>query len=170
MRFPKRLTVIATATLASLAMFAGAAAAVSTYRIGGYTNRQYFATTDVPFMVPGPNTWQTVPGTGITAVTSGPTVVDARFSAESLCQGAGWCAVRIIYSSNGGVWTELAPQSGTDFAFDSDGDLWDEHSMERSSATYLPAGTIRVFVQAMRVSATAFRLDDYHLYVGTVAP
>lgn len=170
MRLSKRFAVVAGTAVATLALLAGAAAAVSTYRVGGVTTRQYFATNDVAWAVPGPNTWQTVPGTGVVASTSTRTVIDARFSAESLCQGGGWCSVRIIYSSNGGPWTELAPQSGVDYAFDSDGDLWDQHSVERSSGVYLPAGTISVVVQAMRVSATAFRLDDYHLTVGTVSP
>lgn len=170
MRLSQRISVVAAASVATLALFVGVAAAVTTYRIGGVTTKQYFATSDVAWVVPGPNTWQSVPFTGLVATTTNRTVVDARFSAESLCQGGGWCSVRIIYSANGGAWTELAPESGNDFAFDSDGDLWDQHSMERSSAVYLPAGTIRLVVQAMRVNATAFRLDDYHLAVGIVAP
>ncbi len=170
MRLSKRLAVVVGTTVAALAVLAGVATAVTSYRVGGVTARQYFATSDTAWAVPGPNTWQTVPATGIVAVTNTRTVLTARFSAESLCQGGGWCSVRIIYSVNGGAWTELAPQSGTDYAFDSDGDLWDQHSVERSSAAYLPAGTIRLVVQAMRVSAASFRLDDYHLAVGTVVP
>ncbi len=171
MRFSNRLAVVVAATVASLAVFAGAATAVATYRIGGTTTRQYFASSDQPVMVPGPNTWQVVPYTGIVAVTTTRTILDARFSAESLCQGSsGWCSVRVIYSNNNGPWTELAPASGTDYAFDSDGGLWDQHTVERSSALYLPAGTTRVWVQAMRVGSTTFRLDDYHLAVGFVQP
>lgn len=160
------------AALTALALFgAGVAYAVSTYRIGGTTNKQYIATSDSAWLVPGPNTWQTVPVTGITVVIPPRTrqLITARYSAESQCLGAGWCSVRIVYTG-GGPLTELAPASGTDYAFDSDGDLWDQHTVERTSATYLPPGSYQVSVQAQRVSATQFRLDDYHFIVGLIAP
>ncbi len=171
MRKKRFATLLAGLTGAVLLATAGVASAVTTFRAGGATVRQYFATSTDAWMVPGPNTWQTVPATGVTfSVPAGTRrMITARFSAESLCEGPGWCSVRVVYTNGSGV-TELAPQSGSDYAFDSSGDLWDQHTVERSSATYLPAGTYRVSVQAMRVNSTQFRLDDYHLNVGVVAP
>lgn len=158
------VTAIVTAT-------AGTAYAISTFRIGGITDRQYIATSDAAWLTPGPNTWQTVPSTGITVLVTGTRkLITARFNAESLCVGPGWCSARIVYTGTSIPATELAPQSGSDFAFDTDGDSWSAHSMERTSATYLPPGVYQVSVQAMRVSATQFRLDDYHLNVATIAP
>lgn len=149
---------------------AGAAYAVNTYRVGGVTDRQYIATSSDAWMAPGPNTWQTVPATSLSlTITGSRKLITARFGAESLCQGPGWCSVRVVYS-NGGPLTELAPQSGTDYAFDTDGDSWSQHALERTSAVYLPPGAYRVSVQAMRVNSSSFRLDDYHLNVATIAP
>ena len=162
------VTLVAVVTAAVMST-AGVAYAVSTYRIGGVTTTQYIATSTDAWATPGPNTWQTVPSTGITvAVTGRRQLITARFSAESLCQGSGWCSIRVVYS-NGGPLIELAPQSGSDYAYDSDGDLWDQHTVERTSAVYLPPGNYRVTVQAMRVSASQFRLDDYHLNVGLIS-
>lgn len=169
MRF-RRLALTAAATVTALAVTAVGATAVTTYRIGGHTVKQYFATSDVPVAVGGPNVWQTVPATGISFSIPARRIITGEFSAESLCGSGGWCSIRILYSRNGGPLNELAPQSGTDYAFDSDGDLWDQHTVQRSSAVYVPAGNIRVTVQAQRVGASSFRLDDYHLIVGTVAP
>lgn len=151
---------------------AGTAYAVNTYRIGGVTDRQYIATSTDAWMVPGPNTWQAVPATSLSlTITGSRKLITARFGAESLCQGPGWCSVRVVYTS-GGPLTELAPQSGSDYAFDSAGSpaSWSQHALERTSAVYLPPGTYRVSVQAMRVNAASFRLDDYHLNVATIAP
>lgn len=166
----KFLAVLAAVVTAVVLSTVGVAYAVSTYRIGGVTDRQYIATSTDAWLAPGPNTWQTVPATGISVVVTGNRkLITARFSAESLCQGSGYCSVRVVYSA-GGPLTELAPQSGSDYAFDSDGDLWDQHTVERTSAVYVPPGTYQVSVQAMRVNASQFRLDDYHLNVGLIAP
>ncbi len=169
MQYRKRVAVLA-ATVMAAVLAATAATAVTTYRIGGTTVKQYLATSDTPVNVGGPNVWQTVPATGVGFTIPARRIITGEFSAESLCGAGGWCSVRILYSRNGGPLTELAPQSGSDYAFDSDGDLWDQHTVQRSSATYVPAGSIRVVVQAMRVGSSSFRLDDYHLTVGTIAP
>lgn len=171
MRKKRFVSLLAGVTAAVLLATAGVATAVTTFRAGGATARQYFSTSTDAWMVPGPNTWQTVPASGVTfAIPAGTRrMITARFSAESQCEGPGWCSVRIVYT-NGSAVTELAPQSGNDFAFDSAGDQWDQHTVERSSAVFLPAGTYRVSVQAMRVNSTSFRLDDYHLNVGVVVP
>lgn len=158
--------------VAAVAVTAGAASAISTYRTGGVTDTQAISTSSDPVLVAGPNTWQTVPSTAITVtVPRGQRrILTARFNAESLCVApAGWCSARVVYSS-GGPLTELSPDAAADYAFDSDGDQWSSHSMDRSSAQYLRAGVYRVFVQAQRVNATQFRLDDYHFTVGLIAP
>lgn len=158
------------AAVAVVMMVAGVAYAVTTYRAGTVTTRQYVATSTDVWLAPGPGTWQTVPATTVpVTISGGNRLITARFGAESLCTGPGWCSVRIVYTS-GSSLVELAPQSGTDYAFDSDGDQWDQHTVERTSATWLPPGSYRVLVQAMRVSATQFRLDDYHLNVSLIAP
>lgn len=169
MRLTNRLG-LGLAVVLAIVLGATAATAVTTYRIGGHTEKQYLATNDQPFMVPGPNTWQTVPATIISFAIPARRIITARYSAESQCQGAGWCSVRVLYSHNNGPATELAPQSGADYAFDSDGDTWDQHAVDRSSALYVPPGSIRVWVQAMRVGSSSFRLDDAHLTVGAIAP
>lgn len=163
------LSLCAAVAAAVVLMTAGAAVAVTTYRIGGLTVRQHIATSSDWWLVPGPNTWQTVPSTSIGVTVTGRQLITARFGAESQCLGSGWCSVRVVYS-DGGPLVELAPQSGSDYAFDSDGDKWAQHSVERTSALYLPAGTYRVMVQAMRVNASQWRLDDYHLNVGLISP
>jgi hypothetical protein len=170
-----RIKAIFTAVLAgvaAVAVGAGAASAISTYRTGGVTDEQAISTSSDPFLVPGPNTWQTVPSTAITVVVprGERRILTARFNAESLCVAPnGWCSARVVYTS-GGPLSELSPDAATDYAFDSDGDLWSAHSMDRSSAQYLRSGVYRVMVQAQRVNATQFRLDDYHFTVGLIAP
>jgi hypothetical protein len=81
----------------------------------------------------------------------------AHFSGEALCGGtSGYCSVRILIDG-----TEMIPNSGTDFAFDSPGDSWESHAMERtwSGAT---AGTHTFTLQRAVVgSASSFRLDDW---------
>lgn len=162
-------TLIVGVAAASL-LIGTAAVAVSTYRTGGVSTEQYIATNDTAVSVPGPG-WQTVPATVISVnVPFGQRrLLSARFGAESLCQGSGWCSVRVVYTSGAGL-IEMAPQSGVDFAFDSDGDLWAAHSIERTAAQYVGGGTYRVFVQAQRVGGATFRLDDYHLNVNAISP
>ena len=151
-------------------VLAATAVAVNTYRIGGHTDRQYISTSTDVWMAPGPNTWQTVPATTMSFTTTARRLITARFSAESQCLGPGWCSIRVVYTRAGGPVTELAPAAGTDYAFDSAGDAHTQHTVERTSALYVPAGAIRVWVQAQRVRASSFRLDERHLNVGTIAP
>jgi len=154
----KRILVMLGASVCALAVFtAGAAYAVNTFRTGGTTVRQHIATTTDPFAVPGPGTWQTVPVTAmsVTVPAGQRRLITATFTAESNCLGpaSSWCSVRIVYTRTGPL-TELAPQSGVDYAFDSPGGSWESHGLERTSAVYLGAGTYRVFVQALRNGAT----------------
>ena len=166
----RRIGVAVSVGVALVAMLAATAVAVNTYRIGGHTDRQYISTSADVWLVPGPNTWQTVPATTISFTTTARRLITARFSAESQCLGAGWCSIRVVYTRAAGPVTELAPAAGTDYAFDSAGDAHTQHTVERTSALYVPAGAIRVWVQAQRVRASSFRLDERHLNVGTIAP
>jgi len=121
-------------------------------------------------------TWLDLPGANaLVGVPAGQSrLFDARFTAESQCQGAnsGYCSVRIIATNvaTGGS-IELNPQSGIDYAFDSDqaggaSDLWEGNAMERSIR--LPGGTYRIRVQrAVTNNTVSFRLDDWHLAVTT---
>lgn len=160
-------------TAAAVVSTAGVAYAVTTYRTGSATDKQYIATSNDPFVAPTATGWSTVPGTQVTVpITGRRHMISARFTAESDCVGTGSCAVRIVYTGGGTGATELAPQTGVDFAFDADdGGTASARSMERTTATYLPVGTYKVSVQVRRVGgATSFTLDDYHLNVGTIAP
>jgi hypothetical protein len=119
-------------------------------------------------------TWRDVP-TATTTVTLGTNeLINARFTAESECDGdvppASMCNVRIVAQQGAAAPIELSPPSGTDFAFDSvprNGDDYKEaHAMERSMR--LNPGTYTIRVQ-YRVSypGTVFNLDDWHLAVET---
>ncbi len=73
--------------------------------------------------------------------------------------------------ANGAV-TELSPQSGSNFAFDSTDSAtetsasWEGHSMDRSDR--LGAGQYRVTVQrSVSNAAVTFWLDDYSFTVET---
>lgn len=91
----------------------------------------------------------------------------ALFSAESACYGGSagqYCGVRVTVNGN-----ELAPGSGSDFAFHSvengGSQSWESHSIVRISDT-LPAGnhTVRAEYRTTN-AATTLRLDDWMLAV-----
>ncbi|HEX6258324.1 MAG TPA: hypothetical protein VFZ48_02515 [Candidatus Saccharimonadales bacterium] len=155
---------------------AGSVYALVTNSTGTFSDRQYFATNDVAYNVPAATpsgVWVNVPGMVRTVtVPSGTSrLLDARFTAESNCTGGSWCSVRIVVINSAGATTELYPQSGLDFAFDSPGaDLWEGHAIERNTRSFLPAGTYRVQVQAAKIGNPNFRLDDMHLVVEAVRP
>ncbi len=167
---------IAAAAVSVVALGAGTAYALSTISTGTVSDRQYFATNDTAYVVPATaasGAWQNVPGMVRTVtVPSGTSrLLDARFTAESSCTGGSWCSARIVVINAAGAVTEMYPQSGTDFAFDSPGaDAWEGHAIERNTRTFLPAGTYRVQVQAAKVGNPTFRLDDMHLAVEAVRP
>jgi hypothetical protein len=171
-------TLAAVAVVAALALTAGAGSVYSlvTNATGTFSERQYYATNDTAFTIPaatGSGVWVNVPGMvrTITVPTGARRLVDARFTAESLCSGGSWCSARIVVINSAGTTTELYPQSGTDFAFDSPGsDAWEGHAIERNTRAFLPAGTYRVSVQAAKVGSPTFRLDDMHLAVELVRP
>jgi hypothetical protein len=73
--------------------------------------------------------YQTLASTSISVPAGQRGLMVAHFAAESLCRGlAGYCSVRIRMDG-----TEMVPQSGTNFAFDSVGrDARESHAMERT--------------------------------------
>jgi hypothetical protein len=84
----------------------------------------------------------------------------ARFSAESVCNGAAgsWCTLRILVNG-----FEMNPVVGTDYAWDSPGDKGGTASIDRTSGILL-AGTHTVSVEARLVgAATLLSLDDWLL-------
>lgn len=91
--------------------------------------------------------------------------VMARFAAESACYGADtYCGVRILVDG-----VELAPTSGSDFAFDSSDNnsetssSWESHATERISDVVGPGShTVKVEVKVHNGAAT-LRLDDWTL-------
>ena len=126
-----------------------------TDRLGAATTTQFF----VPLS-----------GSGVTfPVPSGTTrLFNARFTAESLCDGAPstWCTARVVGRNNAtGFVFELNPQSGADFKFDSVGDLWEAHAIDRSRRV-LTAGSYTFFVQLSTTNPlTTFAVDDWHFTV-----
>ena len=171
----KKALVVTGSVVAAGLLIGTAAYAIVVGRHGTISEHQHFVhstdeftTTATSFTnVTGAARWVTIhPGTR--------RMLDARFTAESACFGAGgWCSVRIVViNPAGGVVTELDPASGFDFAFDSagGGDRWEAHAMERTSP-FLSAGTYRVRVQARVVAgATRIRLDDWTLAVEVIRP
>jgi hypothetical protein len=167
----KRLLVGASVVTAAV-LVGTAAYGIVVGKVGTISEKQqYVHSTDA--FVTGSAAFVNVTSAGRTVVIpSGSRMINARFSAESTCNGSsGWCSVRIVVVTPAGAVIELDPAAGTDFAFDSPGtDSWESHAMERTSR-FLPAGTYRVLVQAGVVGgATRIRLDDWTLAVETIRP
>jgi hypothetical protein len=173
-----RRTILLLASVAvALILASGTAFALLTFASGGPIERVQIAR-QTSATLSNAVAFNDVPGAALpVSVPAGSTrLIMARFSAESSCSGgagAQHCSVRIVAVNvaNGAV-TELSPQSGIDFAFDST-DLasetfasWEGHSMDRSDR--LDAGDYRLKVQrAVTNAAVTFRLDDHSLTVET---
>ncbi len=102
-------------------------------------------------------TYVTLTSASVTIPSGQRGLMVAHFSGESLCGGtSGYCSLRILIDG-----TEMVPNSGTDFAFDSPGDSWESHAMERTWSG-AAAGTHTFTLQRAVVgSASSFRLDDW---------
>lgn len=164
-------TLVAGVAAAAVLGAGGAASALVTSTTGTYSERQTFARNDQPTVVTS-TSFVDVASVAVAIPGGTRRLLDARFTAESQCSGrTGWCSARIIATNvANGATVELNPSSGLDYAFDSPGDTWEGHSMERTS-NFLPAGVYRVRVQAARVAgATSLRLDDTHLAVEVIRP
>jgi hypothetical protein len=172
--FTRRPLTIAAAALAFTGAFAATAAAVFTSSTGkAQVQMSNAASTDAS--TTASTTWTPVTGSDVPMTLTASGLINARFTAESSCSGAGngWCSVRIVvYSVATGMFTELDPASGTDFAFDSDAagaadDMWESNAIERS--VRLPAGAYRFRVEQavvpMSASTVSSRLDDWHFAV-----
>lgn len=171
---PRRLSLVFAAFLGALALLGGTAYAVTVKQTGSETTKQYFASDNLPWTVATVGSWQNVPNAWVAvAVPSGATrIVDARFTAESLCTGtAGWCSARIVLVNAAGTTvSELHPVVGTDYKFDTLGGAEETGVLERTSG-FIGAGTYTVRVQALRMAGVSqFTLDDQHLTVGLVNP
>jgi hypothetical protein len=142
-------------------------------RVDKRTNNTPSTTNSTTFVdLPGANAVVSVPA-------NQSRLYDVPFFAESRCAGpggGGWCSMRIIATNvASGASVELRPQSGLDYAFDSDmagasDDLWEGHALERSARlSGGPNGaTYRIRVQyAVTNGAINFTLDDWHLAVHT---
>jgi hypothetical protein len=155
-----------------LVLTGGVAYAVSTFFAGTVTSVQRDITETNAFFVPVAVGWHDVPSTGmnITIPVGTTRIVESTFGAESRCVNTSWCSVRVIAVSAGGV-TELNPMVGTNFAFDSPGGNFEQHSMHR--VTRLGAGSYFIKVQAQLVGPAVgaeFWLDDYTHFVDLVNP
>lgn len=167
------LTIAVTAIVAAGAFAATAAAVLTPSNGTTQTQMSNVASTDAS--TTSSTTWVPLPGSDVPMTLSSSGLINARFTAESQCNGvgSGWCSVRIVvYSAATGQFTELNPASGTDFAFDSDeagtaDDMYEGHAMERSIR--LPAGAYRFRVEyavvALSANPVTSRLDDWHFAV-----
>jgi hypothetical protein len=166
---------VAAATMLALGAFAGTAVAVLSGSSGtsqlhmdnrGQTDPQ--TTNSIG--------WRNLNGADIPLAIHGSGLVNARFTAESICGGGGpvGCRVRIVaLNIASGALVELDPASGMDFAFDGDvpnqsDKIGEGHAMERSRR--LTAGSYQLRVQfAVDHPLTSFTLDDWHFAVETSA-
>lgn len=166
-----RRSIIVAGFTAALLLAGTAAYALVTSRSGSVSDQQKFVhDTDVFTIAPG--SFVNVPSMTTSMTLTAPHMFDARYSAESLCQGtAGWCPVRIVVFLPTGALVELDPVVSTDFAFDSAStDQFEGHAIERTSQLF-PAGTYRIQVQGAAIfGATSLRLDDQTLVVEAVRP
>lgn len=165
---------VGVAAAAALLLTGGAAQAVLTGHSGGSSVSMTGVTEEGAWGLPAASqgTWVNVTGqVRSVTVPSGTTRrFVAEYNAESLCSGTGWCSVRIVALNSAGAAWELFPRSGTDFAFDTDGDSYSAHSVKRTIR--LGAGTWRFQVQAARVAGSsttspALRLDEHYFDVDT---
>jgi hypothetical protein len=166
------IAALAVATAAVLAGATGAAYAAGVSQSGLGSSNQIFTGDNAPWTINTVATWSDVPSTVVTVtVPTGTTkLVDARFTAESLCDGlsTAWCSVRIIITGPTGVVTELSPVTSTDYKFDTPGGLEEAHAVQRFSPPIGP-GTYTVRAQALRMNGiTTLTLDDYVLAVNVV--
>jgi hypothetical protein len=168
-RTRRRPAVIAAATIALIAAFAATAVAFVTTSSGKAQVSMSNVTENAPISTSS-TTWVDLNSTIPLSVPSDGLLVNARFTAESLCtQKAGICRVRIV-ADDGNTLTELEPVSGLDFAFDTStgnasiDDLAEGHAMERSLR--LKKGEYRIRVQySVSAGSTKFTLDDWHFAI-----
>lgn len=162
---------IAAAVVAVCGTLAGTAAAVLTGS-GGGTQVQMLNRAETTASTSSSTAWNTLPGSHLSvSVPSSGRLINARFTAESYCNGAnsGYCTVRVMaHNASTGSTVELNPASSSDFAFDSNvsasNDMWESHAIERSRR--LGPGYYRIYVERrVTNNSIALRLDDWHFAV-----
>jgi len=119
--------------------------------------------------------WADIPGASavVSVPTGGSRLINARFTAESQCNGpgAGNCYVRIV-ARNGAAELQLNPIDNlavfdTDQAGGSD-DALEAHAIERSRRIS-QVGNWTIVVQRSVAGGSSFILDDWHVAVETTA-
>jgi hypothetical protein len=173
----KRLVIVLGALVASAAL-AGTAAAVITFDAGGAQIRVDKRTNDQPTST-NHTEWENLPGASVAVnvPANQSRLYDVPFFAESLCtgpNGGGACSVRIVAISGANV-IPLSPDSGIDYAFDSDmagalDDLREGHAMERARRLTGGQNGTNYLIQvqfAVTDPQTTFTLDDWLLAVYT---
>ncbi len=162
--------VIAAGVMAVLGLTATAAVALTTYHSATRFYQFQDRTGDTAWTGAGAG-WTDVPGASLPfSVPAGTSrMIQTTFTAESKCDGAGWCSARVVIAraSDGVILAELRPIVGTDYAFDAPGDTYEGHGLNRTSY-YWGAGNYTVKVQAARVGASGFRIDDWNFGVTTL--
>lgn len=168
----RRIGIVAFAIMAAVGVGAAATALTTSHSASRFVQLQVRTNDTAWTLSPSSTVWNDVPGGAMTfTVPSGQIrMFDTTFSAESHCGSSGWCSARVmVVRASDGATFEMRPASGTDFAFDSPSDLWEGHSMNRTSS-YFGAGTYTVKVQAALVAgANMFRLDDWNFSVRAYA-
>ncbi|MET0234262.1 MAG: hypothetical protein ABW224_06470 [Kibdelosporangium sp.] len=166
---------VAVAGLAVGALVMGGVAYAFPMAFGGtVANVQRDLTETAPWAAPLAAVWTNVPSTAIpVSVPDGQSrIVESTFGAESVCQQAGWCSLRVIAIDGAGVVTEFSPVVGLDFAYDSPaGGPKEQHAMHRVQR--LGEGNYTVLVQAQIAGAgggSQFILDDYTHFVDVILP
>jgi hypothetical protein len=171
-KFMKRAGVaVAGLAVGALAMGGVAYAFPSTFG-GTITNVQRDITETAPWTSPVGAAWWNVQSTNISVNLPGDRTVESTFGAESVCQQAVYCSLRVVAINAAGGVTEFSPVVGTDFAYDSPaGGPKEQHSMHRVQR--LEAGNYTIVVQAQIVGAggaSVFQLDDYTHFVDVILP
>jgi hypothetical protein len=123
-------------------LLGGTAYAAAIQLTGSETTKQYFVSENAPFTVTTVGAWQNVPTAFVSInVPSGTSrMIDARYTAESLCTGTGgWCSVRIaLFTATGVFMSEFHPGAGTYYKFDTPGGAEETGALERTSGSVRP--------------------------------
>jgi hypothetical protein len=170
----RRSAAIAAAALLVLGVFAGTAAALLTASSGGtQVQMDNRADTDLQSTVQLP--WTPLAGSDILLTVQDTRLINARFTAESRCNGqpGGRCTVRIVaVNIVTGAVVELNPASGLDFSFDAVtpgayDDTEEGHAMERSIRLQPGKYRLRVEFGVSIPNVVKSTLDDWHFAVET---
>lgn len=158
----------------TLALTACATTAYAVFSTNGKSQISIHNAAEMAGPANSPAVWTLVPNSTLDVNVPAMTqrLANARFTAETRCQGPnfGFCRVKIMSSGPDGVH-ELHPQSGADFAFDTDVpgavdvDWYEPGAIERNRRL-LQSGPYRFWVEYLVTDAmTIFSLDEWHFTV-----